>query len=124
MKGYYNRAQTWTRKADYDRAIGDYDKVIEINPSHAEAYCNRGSAYMNRDFPYGGPPRASPPPEWYPEPRSVQVLFPGNRLGAHGRPGHASQQAQSAASDLLRSYEDRPSSPSVTFMRHRGARGA
>ena len=29
---------------DYQGAISDYTKAIEINPGFAEAYCNRGSA--------------------------------------------------------------------------------
>ena len=29
---------------DYQGAISDYTKAIEINPKEAKAYCNRGSA--------------------------------------------------------------------------------
>ena len=31
---------------DYDQAIHDYNKVIEVNPRYAEAYNNRGIAYF------------------------------------------------------------------------------
>ena len=32
-------------------AIQDYDKAIEINPKYAEAYFNRGSAYLEQGDP-------------------------------------------------------------------------
>ena len=32
-------------KSQYDKAISDYTKAIEINPRFAEAYYNRGLAY-------------------------------------------------------------------------------
>ena len=28
-----------------DKAILDYDKIIEIDPDYAQAYCNRGVAF-------------------------------------------------------------------------------
>ncbi|MGZ3614108.1 MAG: tetratricopeptide repeat protein, partial [Syntrophales bacterium] len=31
----------------YKQAIGDYDKAIELNPTYAEAYNNRGTAYWS-----------------------------------------------------------------------------
>ena len=33
------------RKGDYDRAIADYDRAIQLKPDYAEAYVNRGWAY-------------------------------------------------------------------------------
>jgi len=30
---------------NYDQAISDYTKAIEINPDYTEAYLNRGNAY-------------------------------------------------------------------------------
>jgi len=42
---YYNRGITYYKKGQYDQAILDYTKALEINPRHAKAYCNRGVAY-------------------------------------------------------------------------------
>ena len=39
---------TYYKKGDYDRAIVDFDKVIELNPDDAEAYYNRGNAYYEK----------------------------------------------------------------------------
>lgn len=33
----------------YDRAISDFNRAIEIDPKHADAYNNRGNAYYNKD---------------------------------------------------------------------------
>ncbi len=37
----------WLRKKEYDKAIQEYSKVIALDPTSKEAYCNRGIA---RDF--------------------------------------------------------------------------
>jgi tetratricopeptide (TPR) repeat protein len=38
-------------KSDYDGAIADYTKAIELNPKYVEAYCNRGTAeLLKRDY--------------------------------------------------------------------------
>src|SRR5262249_25019705 len=34
------------RKGEYDQAIADYNKAIEIRPTHAESYYSRGTAYL------------------------------------------------------------------------------
>ena len=44
-----NRANSYDNKGEYDRAIQDYDKAIELNPNDAEAYNNRGVAYENKE---------------------------------------------------------------------------
>jgi len=31
----------------YQRAIQDYDKAIQVDPDHVKAYTNRGNAYKN-----------------------------------------------------------------------------
>lgn len=37
--------------SDYDGAIADYTKAIELNPKYSEAYCNRGNAkLLKRDY--------------------------------------------------------------------------
>ncbi len=43
---YYNRGNAYGKKGQYDKAISDYTKAIEINPSYAKAYYNRGVAYI------------------------------------------------------------------------------
>ena len=35
------------KKGDYNRAIEDYDKAIEIQPDDAELYSNRGEALLH-----------------------------------------------------------------------------
>ena len=30
------------KQSDYDRAIEDYNRAIDLNPDHADAYSNRG----------------------------------------------------------------------------------
>ena len=32
-------------KGDYDSAISDFTKAIQLNPQHADAYTGRGNAY-------------------------------------------------------------------------------
>jgi lipoprotein NlpI len=45
---YYNRGLAYRGKGDYDRAIADYNKFIEINPKFADVYNNRGIAYEGK----------------------------------------------------------------------------
>jgi hypothetical protein len=42
---YYNEGTAYLYSGNYLKAIGDYDKAIEINPSYARAYNNRGVAH-------------------------------------------------------------------------------
>ncbi|MBF0536864.1 MAG: tetratricopeptide repeat protein [Nitrospirae bacterium] len=45
---YFNRGVDWDNKGDYDMAIADYTKAIEIDPRFAEAYYHRGLAWRKR----------------------------------------------------------------------------
>jgi tetratricopeptide (TPR) repeat protein len=45
-KIYLDRAHTYMLLEDINRAIKDYDKVIEINPKHTSAYSYRGDAKL------------------------------------------------------------------------------
>ena len=45
---YYDRGEAYTGKGDYDRAIADYTKVIELKPSWALPYRCRGEAYTGK----------------------------------------------------------------------------
>ncbi len=38
---YLNRGIVYQRKGQYDQAISDYNKALEINPRYALAYYNR-----------------------------------------------------------------------------------
>jgi Flp pilus assembly protein TadD len=40
---YNNRATVLTNKGDYDGAVRDCTKAVELKPDYAEAYCNRGN---------------------------------------------------------------------------------
>jgi tetratricopeptide (TPR) repeat protein len=43
--GFVNRGNGYSNKGQYDRAIQDYDRAINIYPNHASAFFNRGNAY-------------------------------------------------------------------------------
>jgi tetratricopeptide (TPR) repeat protein len=45
---YNNRGNAYTAKADYDRAIQDFDKSIKLNPTYAKPFNNRGVAYLKK----------------------------------------------------------------------------
>jgi tetratricopeptide (TPR) repeat protein len=44
-EAYNNRGNAYLAKGDFDRAIADYTKAIEIDPKDADAYNNRSYAY-------------------------------------------------------------------------------
>jgi Tfp pilus assembly protein PilF len=46
---YVWRGNTWYNKKEYDKAITDYDKAIEINPKYALAFYNRGFAWVAKE---------------------------------------------------------------------------
>jgi len=45
---YYNSGNAYYKRGDYDRAIEDYSKAIELDPKYAAAYNARGLAYVNK----------------------------------------------------------------------------
>ncbi|MBF0555264.1 MAG: tetratricopeptide repeat protein [Nitrospirae bacterium] len=45
---YLERGNTYYSKGDFDSAISNFTKAIEINPKLAEAYINRGVAYYGK----------------------------------------------------------------------------
>lgn len=47
---YQNRANAYFVKGNYDLAVVDYNKVIELNSKEATAYLSRGLAYYNTKF--------------------------------------------------------------------------
>ena len=44
---YMQRGFAYNEKLDYERAIPDHDKAIELNPRNSSAYMNRGNAVSN-----------------------------------------------------------------------------
>ncbi len=48
---YNNRGFAYYLKQEYDRAITDYNKAIELDPKYAMAYNNRGIAYFLKKEP-------------------------------------------------------------------------
>ncbi len=47
---YNNRGIAYGNKGDYDRAIADHNKAIELDPRYAKAYNNRGVDYADKDY--------------------------------------------------------------------------
>ena len=46
-KEHFNRGFTYGKLGEYEKAIQEYDKVIQLNPAHTFAYFNRGHAYYS-----------------------------------------------------------------------------
>ena len=46
---YNNRGIAYFDLQNYEQAISDYNRAIEINPKYAEAYYNRGLLYQILD---------------------------------------------------------------------------
>jgi tetratricopeptide (TPR) repeat protein len=45
---YLERGNAYLGKSEYERAIADYDRAIELDPKYAMAYHNRGLSHYNR----------------------------------------------------------------------------
>jgi lipoprotein NlpI len=43
---FYNRGNAYAAKAQYDRAIEDYDQAIRLDPKDADVFYNRGNTYL------------------------------------------------------------------------------
>ncbi len=52
--GFYERGQSYDKKDEYDKAIADYSKAIEINPKFGMAYYMRGSSRYLKGLTGGG----------------------------------------------------------------------
>jgi tetratricopeptide (TPR) repeat protein len=51
VPAYYNRGLAYADKKQYDKAIEDYNRAIELDPQYASAYRSRGSAYrIKKDY--------------------------------------------------------------------------
>jgi len=48
-ESYLKRGAAYYEKGEYDSAIADYTKAMELDPNLAEAYGNRGNAYAELD---------------------------------------------------------------------------
>lgn len=48
---YQKRAESSFARGDFDAAVIDYSKVIELKPDLAEGYLGRGTAYQNKNWP-------------------------------------------------------------------------
>ena len=45
---FTNRCGAYNRKGEYDRAIVDCDQAIKVDPNYAEAFVDRGIAYLSK----------------------------------------------------------------------------
>ena len=41
---WFNRGTIYIYKRDYEKALHDFNKAINLKPDYYEAYCNRGAA--------------------------------------------------------------------------------
>ena len=48
-EAYRRRADAYYEKKDYERAIVDHTKALEVDPERAKAHYERGSAYTQKD---------------------------------------------------------------------------
>ena len=46
-KAYYNRGNAYSKKGEYERAIDDYAKAIQLKPNDANVYYNRGPCLLH-----------------------------------------------------------------------------
>src|SRR5262245_14812474 len=46
---FFNRATAYLGKGDFDRAIADYTRIIQIDPAYSITYYYRGTAYENKE---------------------------------------------------------------------------
>ena len=46
VEKYHTRGLEHSRNGDYELAIKNYTKAIELKPDYADAYYNRGGAYL------------------------------------------------------------------------------
>jgi tetratricopeptide (TPR) repeat protein len=49
-KDYQQRARTHNRKGEYDKAIADCDKAIQLDPQFSDAYTTRGTSFLEKRF--------------------------------------------------------------------------
>jgi|GEM_PF-3771313 len=47
-EAYLTIGNAYAHKGQYDKAIENYNKAIQLNPNLAEAYYNRGVAYKHK----------------------------------------------------------------------------
>jgi len=48
-RAYINRGIAWQNKGDYDKAIADYNRAIELDPKNADSYSRRGDLRFRKD---------------------------------------------------------------------------
>lgn len=48
---YVNRGIAYGKNGEYDEAIADFTKALELEPNNMSAYCNRGLAYLEKGVP-------------------------------------------------------------------------
>jgi tetratricopeptide (TPR) repeat protein len=64
---YRNRSGTYAKKGEYDRAIADFDKAIELDPKYAGAYNSRAMVFFTDGKPAQGLPDVEKSLELHPD---------------------------------------------------------
>lgn len=94
---YRKRADESIARGDYESAVGDYNKAVELNPSDTSAYLNRGLAFFNRkDYA-----RAIADYDKAIELNPREAMYYFNRGNAHERAG----SLQKAVADYQKAVE-------------------
>ena len=55
---HFNQGVTYAKQGEYQLAIEDFDKIIQLDPHHAAVYNNRGIAY-DKLGQYQGPSKTT-----------------------------------------------------------------
>jgi serine/threonine protein kinase/WD40 repeat protein/Tfp pilus assembly protein PilF len=60
LQRHLDRAETYERQAQYDKALAEYEKALELKPNSARANNNLAWAYANRPKDFRSPEKALP----------------------------------------------------------------
>ena len=97
---YNNRGYAYARKGEYDKALADLGRAIELNPQYGEAYNNRAWVYLKTGNAANGLPDAE----------RALLFRPGNAdaLDTRGQILEALGKREEAVADFRRALSKDP----------------